>query len=346
MKKKVIFPINSKIYSGLENVAITIIENLKDKFDFIYVTQDGPIVDVLKYKKIDYYIIEKMSISEIRKCVKELKPDIIHAHDYTASCICALSNIKLPIISHLHNNSPWIKTLHPYSFLYLYSSIKFNKILTVSDSIENEYIFSTFIKHKIKNISNPVSRKKILENICEEKNIKYDICFVGRLTEQKNPIKFIKIIDKIRKDIPDISAVMIGDGELNKYCKGLITELNLESNINMLGFKKNPYKYIYQSKIFCLPSNWEGYGLVAFEAMTLGVPCVVSDVGGLVDIIDNKCGYLANSEDEFKNYIVELMNNKKLYHKKSKYSIEKSISLENMDDYCHIIEKIYNLQRV
>ena len=39
MKKKIIFPINSKIYSGLESVAITIIENLKDKFDFIYYTR-------------------------------------------------------------------------------------------------------------------------------------------------------------------------------------------------------------------------------------------------------------------------------------------------------------------
>ena len=119
MKKKVIFPINSTSYSGLECVAITIIENLRHKFDFVYVTQDGSIVDVLKEKNIDYYIIKKMSVSEIKKCVKELQPDIIHAHDYTASCICALAKIKLPIISHLHNNSPWIKTLHPYSFLYL-----------------------------------------------------------------------------------------------------------------------------------------------------------------------------------------------------------------------------------
>ena len=128
MKKKIIFPINSKIYSGLESVAITIIENLKYKFDFVYVTQDGPIVDVLKERNIDYYIIKKMSVSEIRKCVKELQPDIIHAHDYTASCICSLAKIKLPIISHLHNNSPWIKTLHPYSFLYLYSSKSFKRI--------------------------------------------------------------------------------------------------------------------------------------------------------------------------------------------------------------------------
>ena len=343
MKKKIIFPINSKIYSGLESVAITIIENLKHKFDFVYVTQDGPIVDVLKERNIDYYIIKKMSVSEIRKCVKELQPDIIHAHDYTASCICALAKIKLPIISHLHNNSPWIKTLHPYSFLYLYSSKSFERILTVSDSIEKEYIFSKFIKQKINNISNPVSRKQILEKIDENDEKKYDVCFVGRLTEQKNPLKFINVINDVKNVIPNIKAVMIGDGELKDHCRKLICELELSNNIELLGFKKNPYKYMNKSKIFCLTSDLEGYGLVAFEALTLGLPCVVSPVGGLVDIVDDECGYLVDSKYKFKHSIIELIKNNKVYNKKLQSAIEKSIILDNRDEYCEKIEKTYSI---
>ena len=341
MKKKIIFPINSKIYSGLESVAITIIENLKDKFDFIYVTQDGPIVDILKEKKINYYIIKKMSIKEIRKCVKELNPDIVHAHDYTASCICSLAKINLPIISHLHNNSPWIKTLHPYSFLYLYSSKRFNKILTVSDSIEKEYIFSNFIKDKIENIFNPVSRDDILNKVDKNDTKKYDVCFVGRLTKQKNPVKFINIINDVKEIIPNIKVVMIGDGELKASCKKLIEDLELTNNIELLGFKKNPYQYMNQSNIFCLTSEWEGYGLVAFEAMTLGIPCVVSPVGGLVNIVDEECGYLVSTEDEFKNAIIALITNKQIYYYKSKNAIQKSIKLENIEYYSEIIETIY-----
>lgn len=346
MKKKIIFPINSKIYSGLESVAITIIENLKHKFDFVYVTQDGPIVEVLKERNIDYYIIKKMSVSEIRKCVKELQPDIIHAHDYTASCICALAKIKLPIISHLHNNSPWIKTLHPYSFLYLYSSKSFKKILTVSDSIEKEYIFSRFIKQKINNISNPVSRKQILEKIDENDEKKYDVCFVGRLTEQKNPLKFINVINDVKNVIPNIKAVMIGDGELKEQCKKLICELELSNNIELLGFKKNPYKYMNKSKIFCLTSQWEGYGLVAFEALTLGVPCVVSPIGGLVDIVDEECGYLVNKPNEFKDRIIDLICSEDIYKKMSHKALEKSINLENIELYCEKIKEIYNMERI
>lgn len=341
-KKKIIFPINSKIYSGLESVAITIIENLKDKFDIIYVTQDGPIVDILKEREIDYYIIKKMSTGEIKRCVNELKPDLVHAHDYTASCICSLANIDLPIISHLHNNSPWIKTLHPYSFLYLYSSRKFKKILTVSDSIENEYIFSEYIKNKILNISNPICRKSILDKVDEYEDKQYDICFVGRLTDQKKPLKFIKIIYEIKKNNPNIKAIMIGDGELKGECEALITKLGLKQNIDMLGFKKNPYKYMTKSKVFCLTSEWEGYGLVAFEALTLGIPCVVSPVGGLVDIVDEECGYLVNSEKEFTEAINKLINDIDIYNKKSRNAIRKSIKLDNMQHYCNNMKILYN----
>ena len=139
---------------------------------------------------------------------------------------------------------------------------------------------------------------------------------------------------------------MIGDGELKASCKKLIEDLELTNNIELLGFKKNPYQYMNQSNIFCLTSEWEGYGLVAFEAMTLGIPCVVSPVGGLVNIVDEECGYLVSTEDEFKNTIIDLIYNKEIFYKKSQKSIEKSIELENIEVYCDKIEKIYNIERI
>ena len=136
--KKVAHIINSKIYSGLENVVCTIMEYFRENYkdiDMVYVTQDGPIVDVLKEKKLNYYIIDKMNTKNINKLIKEYKPDILHAHDFTASVICALTNTKIPIVNHLHNNSPWIKKINKNSLAYLYAGIKAKKILTGSSSI-------------------------------------------------------------------------------------------------------------------------------------------------------------------------------------------------------------------
>lgn len=342
MKKIILHIVNSNVYSGLENVACDIINNISNEYQCVYVTKNGPIVDILKEKNIEFEIIQKVSIKEIKRVVNKYKPDLIHAHDYTASCICALSNIKTPIISHLHNNNLWIKTLHPYSFLYLYCSRKFKKILTVSESIEKEYIFSKYIKNKIVCISNPVSTDKILKKIDDKTyDKKYDICCVGRITEAKNPFRFLEIINSIKAKNSDIKVIWIGDGELKNSVVRRCEELNLTRNINFVGFKKNPYKYMAQSKLFVLTSKWEGYGLVAFEAITIGLPCVVSNVGGLPKIIDEDCGKLCNSNKEFEDEIYKLLSDDKYYNKKKDAAIKKSKKIDNYDAYFNKMKEIY-----
>lgn len=342
--KKVAHIINSKIYSGLENVVCTIMEYFKENYkdiDMVYVTQDGPIVEVLKEKKLNYYIIDKMNTKNINKLIKEYKPDVLHAHDFTASVICALTSTRIPIINHLHNNSPWIKKINKNSLAYLYAGIKAKKILTVSPSIENEYVFSKFIKNKIEMIGNPVSRKKILDMVSEDDYRKvYDICCIGRLSEAKNPIMFLNVISEIKQTHSNIKSVWVGDGELMKTVQDVRDNLGLTENVTLVGYKKNPYKFLAASKIFLMTSKWEGYGLAAFEALALGVPCVVSNVGGLPDIVDESCGYICHNVKDYSTECSELLENQKKYISKSINALKKS---EKLDNCCKYMKKLYEI---
>lgn len=340
-KKRVLHIVNSNSYSGLEKVAIDIIKNLENEYDLYYVTQDGSIVERLEKENVKRIKLNKMSIREIRRICKEYKPDIIHAHDYTATIITAFSFVKVPIISHLHNNAPWIKKLNLYSIIMLIASMRIKKILTVSDAIRKEYIFSKYISKKIENISNPVSVEDIINKVPKQIEKKYDICFCGRLTKAKNPIKFISIISELKKDIPNIKSIMLGDGELRKECEEKIEKLNLQNNIKMIGFVENPYIYMAEAKIFCLTSDWEGYGLVAFEALALGLPAYVTPVGGLSDIVDEQCGKLCSENYDFVTSITKVLNDEKLYVLKRINAMEKSKQLENISQYIHKLKNIY-----
>lgn len=342
MKKKVFFIVNTNVYSGAEAVNINIINNLKKDYDFYWVSSKGIINEYLSLYNINYIEIEKVNRKEIKRIIKEYNPDILHATDYRASVICSISTKKIPTISHLHNNSPWLKKIHPYSISYLYAALKSKYILTVSDSIKDEYIFSTFIKKKIRNISNPVSRKEIISKVDKNIEKKYDICFVGRLTEQKNPIRFINLISKIKKQKKDIKVIMVGDGELRESCQQEIKRLSLNKNIKLVGFQKNPYNYMEQSKIFLLPSLWEGYGLVIFEALTLGLPCFATKVGGMSNLINEKCGNFCDTDEEFVESIVSTLKDEAKYKKLSKGAISRSKELDNSNTYYKNITEIYN----
>ena len=340
----VIHVVNSKIFSGLESVVCDIsTSNLSNKYRFIYVTQNGPIVETLKERNIEYEVIDKLNCMEIKRVLKKYNPTIVHAHDFTASVICSMVKGKKYLIEHLHSNCPWLKKINKNTIAFLYAGLRADKILTVSEVIEKEYVFSKFIKNKVECIDNPVSREKILSKVNEgfKKTKIYDICCVARITTPKKPKKFVDIIYEIKKKNKNIKCVWVGDGELKKYTIEYAKEKGVDNNIEFVGFKKNPYIYMAQAKIFLLTSEWEGFGLVAFEALTLGLPCVVSNVGGLPAIVDNSCGKLCESVKEFTEEINMLLNNNEYYREKSKFAIIKSKKIDNYEKYCCKLDKIY-----
>lgn len=345
MKKiKVLHLLSTNKFSGAESVAFDIILNTSNLFEYAYCSPDGPIRIDLNSNKINFLPLNKLKIRDVRQIIKKYNPDIIHAHDFRSSFIASLCKGKCKLISHIHNNSPWIKRICLKSFVFLYSSLKADKIFIVSNSIKDEYIFSRIIANKCICLDNPVLRKKVLEKVDNlDNNYKYDICCVARLTEAKDPGKFLNIIHETKKTNSKIKVVWIGDGELKEYVSSLCDKMKLSDNIDFLGYKNNPYTYVKQSKIFLLTSKWEGYGLAAFEALTLGKPCVVSNVGGLKNIVDNDCGKLCNPNNinDYVNEINMLLSDINYYNHKSESALKKSISLDNEDIYFKKIESEY-----
>ena len=117
----------------------------------------------------------------------------------------------------------------------------------------------------------------------------------------------------------------------------------MEDNIELVGFQRNPYIDMAESNVFLLTSDWEGFGLVVVEALTLGLPCVVSNVGGLKEIVDSKCGKLCIHNNDYVTEIKKLLSDINYYEKKSKRALEKSKRLDNITQYINEINKIYKL---
>ncbi|MGG7078779.1 glycosyltransferase [Clostridium sardiniense] len=338
--KKILHVTMSNAYGGAETVIFSIIENLKKNNEFYYMCPKGNIEEILKRKNINYKTIK---IKELKKNIKSLDVDIIHAHDFKASILCSLYKGEKNIISHLHTDHDWLKKFSLKSLIYLIASIKFNKIIIVSKSMTNNTWFYKFIKKKVDILINPVDKSEI-ENLSrvEEINKNYDIAFLGRLSDYKDPLRFIDIVKLIKNEKADIKAIIIGDGELKHECIKKIEDNNLKKNIYMSGFLENPFPIIKKSKILVMPSKAEALGLSAMQSMVLGKPVVASNVGGLKDFINRFNGNLCVGNNEFKESILEILNNKKIYNNLSEGAKNTSDKLCNINDYMNKLNYIYN----
>ena len=112
--------------------------------------------------------------------------------------------------------------------------------------------------------------------------------FVGRLTPQKNVPLLIRAV----ATRPDMTCVIVGDGELRGELEELARSLGA-ANVRFLGAQPNAARLMPLFDVFCLPSVWEGLGVVLLEAMHHGVPIVASTAGAIPEVLDGgRCGML------------------------------------------------------
>lgn len=137
-------------------------------------------------------------------------------------------------------------------------------------------------------------RKAMRDKLGLEENDKA-VFFIGRLSEEKNPIVFVEAAKKVLNDersADKYTFFIIGNGpEYPKLERAVYKAKN--KRIVVLGYKRDVAKYLAAADIFVLPSSIEGFPLSIIEAMAMGVAVVASSVGAIPDVIkDGAHGYV------------------------------------------------------
>ncbi len=345
--KKVFHILNTGNFSGAEHVVLTIIQLEKD-VEHIYVSPDGPISEVLSKKNIKHLQIPKLSYSILKRLIELEKPDIIHAHDFKASVLSAsfsriIHRRNGVIVSHLHKNDPQVKKINLKSILYAFSLLFVDRVLVVSEAVINEYVFHELLRRKALILGNVVETTEILNDAKKDTLDEYDISYIARISDEKNPERFIEIIKSVKQNLPNVKVCWVGSGELESKMQRKIFSENLSENIDMVGFKTNPYPYIFNSKIGILTSKWEGFGLGVLESMLMSKPIVATPVGGLPKLVNSQNGILSDDDGALVTEIVELLSDEEYYNKKSVASKIKAMELNNIDLYRHTLQIAYKI---
>ena len=342
---RVIHLLESSRFSGAENVICQIIGmfNIEDDVEFFYCSRDGQIREALEERHVKFIPIKELSIKEVRRVIKEYSPDIIHAHDMRASYVAACSTMRIPIISHIHNNSFESRGMSLKSIAYLYAGCRAKHIFWVSDSAFKGYVFHNILKRKSEILYNIIYIEALYSKMKkDDKSYQYEIVYLGRLTVPKNPHRLLSVFKKIADKEPEIKIAVIGTGELENEVLKEATELNLAPNVEFLGFLNNPYKILYDSKVMLMTSLWEGTPMCVLEAMSLGVPVVSTPTDGVSIVVENnETGFLSDSDEQLASKCLEIVNNNVLHNTMSKKSIIRAENLMDKQRYRDRLKEAY-----
>lgn len=282
-------------------------------------------------KPAELYTSERRSIKEAVLFAIKLFPilmkekfDIVDCQGFPFfSCftskihsLCGKSNLVITI--HEVWGDYWYQYLGTAGFFgKLVESIMFrlsNRIITVSDKTNNDL-------KKIRNIPdskvipNGINFKEIID--VSSGNGKWQVIYAGRMIKEKRVDLLVKALAEVKEEIPNIKALIIGEGPENQQIKKIASDLKLDDNITFLGFMDSHNElisYFKSSEVFVLPSEREGFGIVVLEANASGLPVVVvkSPLNAAIDLIDEgKNGFIAESSTNgLKNKIITAIEHK------------------------------------
>jgi glycosyltransferase involved in cell wall biosynthesis len=171
-----------------------------------------------------------------------------------------------------------------------------------------------------------------------------DVVCVGRLVGHKNVDLLIRALGIAAKEVPDIQAIIIGDGPERDRLMALVRELDLEKNVEFTGFLDDydeALALMKSSKVFASTSTREGFGMAALEANACGLPVVTVKhrMNAVCDLVTEGTGLVSqHSEESLAKVIVEVRD-------KGKSMRDRCVDMARGYDWetiCDLAEKVYS----
>lgn len=256
----------------------------------------------LKREINPYY--DLLAIFEIRRELKEMKPDLVATHSSKAGFVGRIAAWSLRI--------PTIFTAHGWSFTEggstnkrkLYLAIEkavgriTTQVITVSDYDRNLAIYNHVLPpNKIQTVHNGILPFRKVYELDKDKAPIVNILMVARFDIPKRQLSLVKACEKLTHLSWRLSFV--GEGSKLVEVIQYVEENNLKNRVHFYGSMESIEEPLSQAHIFVLLSDYEGLPLSILEAMQAGLPIVASDVGGVKEAVMNLVnGFLIPKEDE------------------------------------------------
>jgi glycosyltransferase involved in cell wall biosynthesis len=291
-----------------------------------------------------------LALFQIYSFIKKNNIDIVHTHSSKAGILgrwaAKLAGVKI-IIHTVHGwsfneyqNPFWRRII---IWLERLTALIIDKLIVVSyhdlkKGLEN-HIGNKEKYRLIRYGIDYIEFSNRVEGLRETLGISAQDLLIGMIAcfkPQKSPQDFIKLAYLVSKAIPHTKFLLVGDGILRRQIERLISEYNLEQQVILTGWREDILRILSAIDIFVLTSLWEGLPISVLEAMAASRPVVVTNTGGITEIIaEGKNGFLVSQGDinKLAERVIELLKDNILRNQigqNARNSLGYDFTLENM----------------
>lgn len=295
---------------GVETHLLQIIEGLSRDFDFVAVgdirepfasqarERAAQVIPLPPSSKFDARMILRL-----QALFRSNRISIVHTHEARAGLLGRVAGRVAGRVT-LHTvHTPAFFLARGGASIWAYQQVErllngfaSNAVIFVSPAIRDLYSRLGLV---------PASKSFLIPNGLEKDWFQFEqapgqpegirFLYVGRLAPEKELLVLLQAFDRVARDHPRACLQIVGSGPLRDQLLGWVSQQQLEGRVRFLGSlsREEARQVMRESDVFVLPSRFESMSYTLLEAMACGLACIVTDVGGNPDLIeDGRTGLL------------------------------------------------------
>jgi glycosyltransferase involved in cell wall biosynthesis len=320
-------------------------------------TSLGPLLEVLRAEGFHVHVIGQGPVARTAmrffRVFRNIRPDVVHCHNpaptLQAAMAARLAGVTT-IVSTRHSLvAPPFDTRAEITYNLI--SLFCDWVVAICDATRENLRHTPLAqRNRITRVYNGVDRLEPAPPEDHPEKRGFTLLFVGRLAEIKDLPTMVKAVTLAIPRVPNLHLWIVGHGIMREPLEALTNELGIADNVTFWGERLDIAHFFSAADIYTMSSISEGLPMSLLQAMSVGLPAVVTNVGGMAEVVRNAhCGLTTPVGDPaaMAEAIIQLASHSDrmaVFSSNAKTAYDEHFTLEQMDsEYMALYRKPRNL---
>ncbi|MEE8455877.1 MAG: glycosyltransferase family 4 protein [Limibaculum sp.] len=274
---------------------------------------EGRLADQLREREVPFHCLRYLrravwplqgfkAVIEIRRLLREFRPDIVSTHSTTAGILgrVAARSLGIPVLFTAHGwgfteGRPWIERIVFWLVEWVGAPLA-TRIITVCES-DLQAAARSHLTRRERLVAIPNAMPDVDESLrARPETTPPKIVMVARLSHWKDHPTLLRALAQLA-DL-EWELELVGDGPMQQEVEELASSLGIASRVHFAGFRADVAARLADAQVFVLATKWEGFPRSILEAMRAGLPVIASEVGGVRESVrEGEAGFIVPRGD-------------------------------------------------